>query len=116
MRIRVLESAGVDILTIERLLKNADRQANFHPDSRWILSARLGTQSASRGHKINDSDIRSIIDYEIKWIGRESVIMWLISNQIKFQVLSYELLKEEQDALDTTYDELAFPENPSKLN
>lgn len=112
MKILIQESGTVDLFTIQELLRNADRQANFHPDSRWILSSKLGIQKNTLPNK----ETRSVINLEVKWIGRESVTMWLISNQIKFQVLSYSLLKEEKEALDTAYDDLAFSEDSSKLN
>ena len=110
MRIRVLESGSLDIFTIQELLLNADRQANFHPDSRWILSSKLKTEAVSSKKEL------SVLDLQVKWIGREAVVVWLTSNQVLFHVLSYALLKEEKEALETAYEEHIYPENPSKLN
>ena len=100
MKIRIQESERLDIFTVQEFLNNADRQANFHPDARWVLTYKLGTRAGPSLSDNNEKTMASIIDIEVKWIGRESVVMWLISNQIKFQVLTYDLLKDEQEALD----------------
>ena len=114
MIIRIMESKGLDIFTIQELLNNADHQANFHPETRWILRATLKTQTASN---VQGRDVRPVLDYQVKWIGCESVVLWLLSNQVKFQVISYDLLKEEQDALDFDNEEVSsYPNNPNKLN
>ena len=114
MIIRIMESGGLDIFTIQELLNNADHQANFHPDTRWILRATLKTQTASN---VQGRDVKPVLDYQVKWIGCESVVLWLLSNQVKFQVISYDLLKEEKDALESQYDEeSSYPDNPNKLN
>ena len=114
MIIRIMESKGLDIFTIQELLNNADNQANFHPETRWILKATLKTQTASN---VQGRDVRPVLDYQVKWIGRESVVLWLLSNQVKFQVISYDLLKEEKDALDFHNEEVSsYPNNPNKLN
>ena len=114
MIIRIMESGGLDIFTIQELLNNADHQANFHPDTRWILRATLKTQTASN---VQGRDVKPVLDYQVKWIGCESVVLWLLSNQVKFQVISYDLLKEEQDALDFDNEEVSsYPNNPNKLN
>ena len=39
MNIRIYETGDLDLETIGDMLWQADRQANFHPDSRWILQA-----------------------------------------------------------------------------
>lgn len=99
MNIRIYETGDLDLETIGDMLWQADRQANFHPDSRWILKA-----SAIDEQKIYDSGSnlhgRLYKDFYVKWIGREAVIMWLCSNQILFEVTSFDLLKEEQEALE----------------
>ena len=38
-------------------------------------------------------------ELSLRWTGRESVIMWLTSNQISFEVISYDHLADEKKAL-----------------
>ena len=85
------------------MLKLADKQANFHPDSYWILSSVDGEK---RHYSENEEDfIRSFKELSVKWIGREAVINWLVSNQILFEVISHDFLAEEQEALGEVFQE-----------
>ena len=34
-----------------------------------------------------------------KWIGREAVVNWLVSNQVIFEIISHEFLEEELEAI-----------------
>ena len=95
MNIRIYKTGDLDLETIGDMLWQADRQANFHPDSRWLLKASpIGEFPSENG--------RLFKDFYVKWIGREAVIMWLCSNQILFEVTSFDLLSEEQEALEDT--------------
>ena len=46
MVIRIYESGKLDLETVGDMLWQADAQANFHPDARWIHASSFGT-----GHK-----------------------------------------------------------------
>jgi hypothetical protein len=109
MIIRIYESGKLDLETIGDLLYNADNQTNFRPDTKWIHTSSYGAE------KITAKKERIFLQFFIRWIGRESVIMWLTSNQVLFEVISYKLLKEEQDAInDNFHDEPLTP--PNQLN
>jgi hypothetical protein len=97
MLIRIYESGKLDLETVGDMLWQADAQANFHPDARWINSSSFGTiQTSTR------SKSRVYTEFSVRWIGRESVIMWLTSNQILFEVISYDILPEEKEAIEGT--------------
>ena len=70
MIIRVYSSGKLDLETVGDMLWQADAQANFHPDARWINQSTFGTED--KGGKT-----RVYREFAIRWIGRESVIMWL---------------------------------------
>ncbi len=109
MIIRIYESDKLDLETIGDLLYNADNQTNFRPDTKWIHTSGYGVE------KITAKKERTFLQFFIRWIGRESVVMWLTSNQVLFEVISYKLLKEEQDAIsDNFHDEPLTP--PNQLN
>lgn len=100
MKIRIYETSGLNIETVSELLMQADRQSNFDPVSRWIMSAGEVEEIVS--------DIKQTMNYRyrdfyVKWIGVDAVISWLTSNQIIFEVMSYELLHEEQEVLEERY-------------
>ena len=75
--------------TIVRLLWNADQQANFHPSTMWIEAT---------GDKEKDSG-RTYQDVFIRWPGREPILVWLSSNQVLFEIITYDLLISEEKAL-----------------
>ena len=97
MKLRIYETNGVDLDTVVYMLYQADKQANFHPDSFWVLSA-------SDGEINNYNQDESCLSKRykelcVKWIGREAVVMWLLSNQITFEIVSHEFLNEELEVL-----------------
>ena len=110
MRIRVYETGELDLGTVAEMLCQTDRQTNFDPASRWIA---YNTETTSTDHfeEIGYKKIHK--DFFVRWVGIEPVIMWLTSNQIVYEVISYELLSDEQEAL-----EEAFPDsdlNPKEI-
>ena len=89
--------------TIVSLLWNADSQANFHPSSRWISSITAGEN--------HDSQERRYQDIYVNWPGREAVLVWLTSNQLLYEVLSFDLLPHEEEALE----EQLYNEAPNEV-
>ena len=55
-------------------------------------------------------------ELSVKWIGREAVINWLVSNQILFEVISQGLLPEEREALGEAFEETKSDFKPNLLN
>ena len=106
MIIRIYESGKLDLETVGDMLWQADAQSNFHPDARWINSSSFGT-----GHKG-----RIYREFSVRWIGREAIIMWLASNQILFEVVSFDILPEEKEAIEGTFADRDFPEPPQHMN
>ena len=106
MIIRLYESGKLDLETVGDMLWQADAQANFHPDARWIQSSTFGT-----GHKG-----RIYREFSVRWIGREAIIMWLASNQILFEIISFDILPEEKEAIEGTFADRDFPEPPQHMN
>ena len=106
MIIRIYESGKLDLDTVGDMLWQADSQANFHPDARWIQASSFGT-----GHKG-----RIYREFFVKWIGREAVIMWLTSNQILFEVMSFRFLPEEAEAIEGTISSSDFTEPINHIN
>ena len=106
MVIRIYESGKLDLETVGDMLWQADKQANFHPDARWIHSSEIGSDDKGRIHR----------EFSIRWIGREAIIMWLTSNQILFCVLSYKILPEEQEAIEGVIANRDFSEPPQHMN
>ena len=97
MKLRIYETNGLDLDTVVYMLYQADKQANFHPDSLWILSASDGEIN-----NYNQDESGLTIRYKelfVKWIGRESVVNWLLSNQVIFEIISHEFLEEEMEAI-----------------
>lgn len=102
MIIRLYETGDLDLATVGDMLWRADRQANFHPESRWLDSNRYPTEKNKRYYR----------EFSVRWIGREAVIMWLTSNQILYEVVSYGVLPQEEEAIQQTYE----AETPPQLN
>ena len=104
MKLRIYETNGLDLDTVVYMLYQADKQANFHPDSLWILSALDG--EINNYNQDENSLSKKYKDLSVKWIGREAVIMWLVSNQVIFEIITFKLLEEEIEAIDhSNYDE-----------
>ena len=113
MIIRIYESGKLDLETVGDMLWQADAQANFHPDARWINSSSfghtdIGTKDLSKG--------RIFREFHVRWIGREAVIMWFTSNQILFEIITFNILPEEQEAIEGTLADRNFPEPPQHMN
>ena len=106
MIIRIYESGKLDLETVGDMLWQADAQANFHPDARWIHASSFGT-----GHKG-----RIYREFLVRWIGREAVVMWLTSNQILFEIISFKILPEEQEAIEGVITNRDFSEPPQHMN
>ena len=99
MIIKIYKTKNLNLDTVEKMLIMADKQANFHPESYWILSSLDGEEI---DYSDNEEDFtRSFKELSVKWIGREAVINWLVSNQILFEVISQDLLPEEMKHLPT---------------
>jgi len=101
MIVRLYQSGDLDLATVGDMLWQADKQANFHPDSYWIQASGYGTEKHSANSTQKEG--RHYRQFYVRWIGRESVIMWLTSNQILFEITSYDLLSMEQEALDENF-------------
>ena len=114
MIIKIYKTKYLNLDTVEKMLNLADKQANFNPDSYWILSSLDGEE---RDFSDNGEDFtRRFKELSVKWIGRESVINWLVSNQILFEVISQDLLPEEQEALGEVFQETKSELKPNLLN
>ena len=111
MIIRIYESGKLDLETVGDMLWQADAQANFHPDARWINSSTFGTTQASTRNKS-----RVYREFSVRWIGREAIIMWLASNQILFEVMSFKILPEEEEAIEGTISNRDFTEPITHMN
>ena len=106
MIIRIYESGKLDLETVGDMLWQADAHANFHPDARWIHASSFGT-----GHKG-----RIYREFLVRWIGREAVVMWLTSNQILFEIISFKILPEEQEAIEGVITNRDFSEPITHMN
>tara|TARA_Y100001951_G_scaffold80114_1_gene68043 strand:- start:226 stop:546 length:321 start_codon:yes stop_codon:yes gene_type:complete len=106
MIIRVYETGDLDLHTVESMLWSADKQANFHPDAHWINSSSISEPEEDRRYR----------EFYVKWIGREAIIMWLTSNQILYEIVSYALLPEEEDALIESLEMRDLAENHKHIN
>ena len=97
MRIRIFETQDLDLDTVAEMLSMADKQANFNPNTHWIVDTIEGE---SINYNQDEEGLKKRYkELSLKWTGREAVVMWLTSNQISFEVISYEYLAEEQKAL-----------------
>ena len=97
MKLRIYETNGLDLDTVVYMLYQADKQANFHPDSLWILSASDGEINNYNQDETGLS--KRYMELRVKWIGREAVVNWLVSNQVVFEIISHEFLEEELEAI-----------------
>ena len=114
MKIKIYKTNNLNLDTVEKMLILADKQANFNPESYWILSSFDGEEI---DYSDNEEDFtRSFKELSVKWIGRESVINWLVSNQILFEIISQDLLPEEQEALGEIFEETKSELKPNLLN
>ena len=114
MKIKIYETKNLNLDTVEKMLILADKQANFNPESYWILSSFDGEEI---DYSDNEEDFtRSFKELSVKWIGREAVIQWLVSNQILFEVTSQDFLREEQLALGELIEETNLELKPNLLN
>ena len=114
MIIKIYKTKNLNLDTVEKMLIMADKQANFHPESYWILSSLDGEEL---DYSDNEEDFtRSFKELSVKWIGREAVINWLVSNQILFEVISQDLLPEEREALGEFFEEANSELKPNLLN
>ena len=109
MILRIFKTKNMDLDTIEFMIHQADKQANFHPDSRWIL---LSTDGEIKNFNLDESDFsKKFKEFHVKWIGREAVVNWFLTNQINFEIISHDFLKEELSALaDLDHEEESMPE------
>ena len=117
MIIRIYASGKLDLETVGDLLWQADAQANFHPDARWINSSSFTSEEdwISAEHKKVHKG-RVYREFSVRWIGREAIIMWLTSNQILFEVISFKILEEEEEAIDGTLSNRDFTEPLNHMN
>jgi len=113
MIIRIYESGKLDLETVGDMLWQADAQANFHPEARWINSSTFGNTDIGTKERPKG---RAFREFSVRWIGREAVIMWLASNQILFEIVSFDILPEEKEALEETFPARNFPEPPQHMN
>ena len=97
MHIRIHQTGNLDLDTVAKMLCLADCQANIHPESRWILCEKEDLETENF---IDRNELNVYKDFFVKWIGREAVINWLSSNQIKFEIISFDFLSEEQEVID----------------
>ena len=106
MIVRLYQTGDLDLETVGNMLWKADKQANFHPESRWLDTSSYGTEEKTK---------RTYREFFIRWIGREAVVMWLTSNQILYEVISYAILPQEEEAIQGSY-EGDQTETPSQIN
>ena len=99
MIVRLYQTGDLDLETVGDMLWKADKQANFHPESRWLDSNRYQTEKKGRYYR----------EFSVRWIGREAVIMWLTSNQILYEVVSYSILPQEEETIQQSYEEETTP-------
>jgi len=101
MKIRIFGTQDLDLDTVEQMLLMADKQANFNPNTHWIVDT-IGGESVNYNQD-EEGLKKRYKELSLKWTGREAVVMWLTSNQISFEVISYDYLAEEQKALEEFY-------------
>jgi len=97
MIIRIYETKNIDLDTVERMLYQADRHENFHPNSFWILSSSDG--EIGNFNQNENGLTKRYKELHVKWIGRDSVVKWLLCNQVIFEIITHDLLDEEREAL-----------------
>ena len=98
MILRIFKTNNMDLDTIEFMIHQADKQANFHPERLWILRSSDGE---IKNINLDESDFsKKFKEFHVKWIGREAVVNWFLANHILFEIISHEFLEEEIDALE----------------
>ncbi len=98
MILRIFQTKNLDLDTIEFMIHQADKQANFHPESRWILHSFDGE---IKNFNIDKSELsKNFKEFHVKWIGREAVVNWFLANQINFEIISHDFLQTEISALE----------------
>jgi len=107
MIVRLYQTGNLDLETVGDMLWKADSQANFHPESRWLDSSSFGTEEHTE---------RTYREFFVRWIGREAVTMWLISNQILFEVRSFAILPQEEEAIEQSFGIRGDEDTPSQIN
>jgi len=101
------------------MLLQADAQANFHPDARWIHSSSFTSEEDWISISVENKRVykgRVFREFSVRWIGREAIIIWLTSNQILFEVTSFNMLQEEQEAIEGTVSSENFSEPINHIN
>ena len=106
MIVRLYQTGDLDLETVGNMLWRADRQANFHPENRWLDTSSYGTEEKTK---------RTYREFFVRWIGREAVVMWLTSNQILYEITSYAILTQEEEAIQSSYAE-DQPDTPPQIN
>ena len=106
MIVRLYQTGDLELETVGDMLWRADRQANFHPENRWLDQSSYGT---------DDKKECTYREFFVRWIGREPIIMWLVSNQILFEVTSYAILPQEEEAIQHSYTK-EHTDTPSQIN
>ena len=114
MKLRIYETNGLDLDTVVYMLYQADKQANFHPDSLWIFSASDG--EVTNYNQDKNSLSKRYKELRVKWIGREAVVNWLVSNQVVFEIISHEFLEEELEAIGELKQENALKHEQVLMN
>ena len=115
MKLRIYETNNLHLETVGKMLFLADKQANFHPESRWVLSFEDG-EIDEYSTDLECTTTKRYLELYVKWIGRESVIMWLLSNQILFEIVSHDFLDDELEALGETEENAEISSEPVLLN
>lgn len=72
MKIRIYESKNLDLDTVERMLYQADKQANFFPNRFWILSS--SEYKVKDFSEVEESLTKKFKELSLKWTGREEVV------------------------------------------
>ena len=116
MIIRIYEAGKLDLETVGDMLWQADAQANFHPDARWINQSSFGEEPSlpTTDKRLHKSRIYR--EFSVRWSGREAIILWLASNQILFEVTSFKILPEEEEAIEGIIANRDFTEPITHMN
>ena len=114
MRIRISETKNLDLDTVANMLLLADSQTNFHPEARWIYSSSEGEVEDFGLYEARLS--KRYKEFLIRWIGREAIVNWLTSNQILFEIISFDLLPDENAAISESNHIEEFNSESKNLN
>jgi len=115
MKLRIYETNNLQLETVGKMLLLADKQANFRQESRWVLSFEDG-ELDEYSTELECTITKRYIELCVKWIGREAVIMWLLSNQIIFEIVSHDFLDVELEVLGETEENDEISSEPVLLN